>query len=105
MHVSAIAKPICQDPHEFVKPGQIVKVKVMEVDMKRQRISLTMRLDAAPFAPTRARPTRAVKQARASGNHPNPSALRYASQSPAAPSRWRLSALTEEMTAPLAEAR
>ena len=37
-----------KDPHEVVKPGQIVKVKVLEVDVKRQRISLTMRLDDAP---------------------------------------------------------
>ena len=35
-------------PHEIVKPGQIVKVKVTDVDLKRQRISLTMRLDDAP---------------------------------------------------------
>ena len=36
-----------KDPHEVVKPGQIVKVKVLDVDVKRQRISLTMRLDDA----------------------------------------------------------
>ena len=36
-----------KDPHEVVKPGQIVKVKVLEVDVKRQRIALTMRLDDA----------------------------------------------------------
>ena len=35
-------------PHEVVKPGQIVKVKVMDVDVKRQRIALTMRLNDAP---------------------------------------------------------
>ena len=92
VHVSAMANRFVKDPHEFVKPGQIVKVKVMEVDVKRQRISLTMRLDDAPGAPSRAADTRAVKQARAIGNHPNPSALRYPSQSPAAPSRWRSSA-------------
>ena len=36
-----------KDPHDIVKPGQIVKVKVLEVDLKRQRISLTMRFDEA----------------------------------------------------------
>jgi protein Tex len=45
VHVSALANRFVKDPHEIVKPGQIVKVKVMEVDEKRQRISLTMRLD------------------------------------------------------------
>jgi uncharacterized protein len=54
VHVSAMANRFVKDPHEFVKPGQIVKVKVMEVDVKRQRISLTMRLDDAPQASSRA---------------------------------------------------
>jgi uncharacterized protein len=45
VHVSQLANKFVKDPHETVKPGQIVKVKVMEVDEKRQRISLTMRLD------------------------------------------------------------
>jgi uncharacterized protein len=48
VHVSALANKFVKDPHEIVKPGQIVKVKVLEVDVKRQRISLTMRLDDAP---------------------------------------------------------
>jgi protein Tex len=47
VHVSALANKFVKDPHEVVKPGQIVKVKVMEIDVKRQRISLTMRLDDA----------------------------------------------------------
>ena len=37
-----------KDPHEVVKPGQIVKVKVLSVDAQRQRIALTMRLDDVP---------------------------------------------------------
>ena len=44
VHVSALANKFVKDPHEVVKPGQIVKVKVIEVDVKRQRIALTMRL-------------------------------------------------------------
>ena len=48
VHVSALANKFVKDPHKVVKPGQIVKVKVLEVDVKRQRISLTMRLDDAP---------------------------------------------------------
>ena len=48
VHVSALANKFVKDPHEIVKPGQIVKVKVMEVDVKRQRISLTMRSTMHP---------------------------------------------------------
>jgi uncharacterized protein len=46
----ALANRFVRDAHDVVKPGQIVKVKVMDVDAKRQRISLTMRLDDAPGA-------------------------------------------------------
>ena len=45
VHVSAMSTKFIKDPHEVVKAGQIVKVKVLEVDIKRQRISLTMRMD------------------------------------------------------------
>jgi uncharacterized protein len=48
VHVSALADRFVKDPHEIVRPGQIVTVKVMEVDLKRQRIALSMRLGAAP---------------------------------------------------------
>ncbi len=44
-HVSALSKNFVKDPREVVKPGDIVKVKVLEVDIPRQRISLTLRLD------------------------------------------------------------
>ncbi len=47
MHVSALANKFVKDPHEVVKPGQIVKVKVLAVDVPRQRISLTMRMEDA----------------------------------------------------------
>ena len=48
VHVSALANRFVKDPHEVVKPGQVVKVKVLEVDLRRNRIALTMRLDDAP---------------------------------------------------------
>ena len=54
VHVSALANKFVKDPHEVVKPGQIVKVKVLDVDVKRQRIALTMRLENASAAPSRA---------------------------------------------------
>ncbi len=53
VHVSALANKFVKDPHEVVKPGQIVTVKVMDVDVKRQRISLTMRLDDTPGTSSR----------------------------------------------------
>jgi protein Tex len=59
VHVSALANRFVKDPHEVVKPGQIVKVKVLEVDEKRQRISLTMRLDDLSGAPARSADSRA----------------------------------------------
>jgi uncharacterized protein len=52
VHVSALANKFVRDPHEVVKPGQIVKVKVMDVDLKRQRIALTMRFDDAASRPS-----------------------------------------------------
>ena len=46
VHVSQLANKFVQDAREVVKTGQIVKVKVLEVDAARKRISLTMKLDA-----------------------------------------------------------
>ncbi|WP_416048203.1 Tex family protein [Cupriavidus basilensis] len=48
VHISALSTKFIKDAHEAVKAGQIVKVKVMEVDVKRNRIGLTMRLDDEP---------------------------------------------------------
>ncbi|WP_405859377.1 RNA-binding transcriptional accessory protein [Streptomyces sp. NBC_00090] len=45
VHVSAMSKTFVKDPRDVVKPGDVVKVKVMEVDIPRKRISLTLRLD------------------------------------------------------------
>ena len=47
VHVSQLSNKFVNDAREVVKTGDIVKVKVIEVDLARQRISLTMRLDAA----------------------------------------------------------
>jgi protein Tex len=44
VHISALANTFVKDPHAVVKVGQVVKVKVLEVDVKRKRIALTMRL-------------------------------------------------------------
>ena len=45
VHISALTNRFVKDPHEIVKAGQIVKVKVTEIDIARKRIALTMRLD------------------------------------------------------------
>lgn len=44
-HVSALSKTFVKDPRDVVKPGDIVRVKVMDVDIPRKRISLTLRID------------------------------------------------------------
>lgn len=51
VHVSAMSKRFVSDPREVVKPGDVVKVKVLEVDVDRKRISLTLRLDDELPAP------------------------------------------------------
>jgi uncharacterized protein len=45
VHVSAMSKNFVKDPRDVVKPGDIVRVKVLDVDVPRKRISLTLRLD------------------------------------------------------------
>jgi uncharacterized protein len=45
VHVSAMSRTFVKDPRDVVKPGDIVKVKVLDVDIPRKRISLTLRLD------------------------------------------------------------
>ena len=59
VHVSAMADRFVSDPHEVVRSGQVVRVKVLEVDVDRQRIGLTLRLNDAPQqGQGRARPGR-----------------------------------------------
>ena len=48
VHISALTNKFISDPREVVKAGDIVKVKVLEVDVPRKRISFTMRLDDTP---------------------------------------------------------
>ena len=49
IHISALAEKFVKDAHEVVKAGQVVKVKVLEVDIKRQRVALSMRLNDTPI--------------------------------------------------------
>jgi uncharacterized protein len=48
VHISALTDRFVSDPREIVKAGDIVKVKVMEVDVQRKRIALSMRLNDEP---------------------------------------------------------
>jgi protein Tex len=48
VHVSALSNTFVKDPHTIVKAGQVVKVKVLEVDLARKRIALTMRMGDEP---------------------------------------------------------
>ncbi|MGO4191187.1 Tex family protein, partial [Arthrobacter sp. YAF17] len=50
VHVSALANRFVSDPRDVVKSGQVVRVKVLEADPERKRISLTLRLDDEPPA-------------------------------------------------------
>ncbi|GHG17542.1 Tex family protein [Streptomyces zaomyceticus] len=50
VHVSAMSKNFVKDPRDVVKPGDVVKVKVLDVDIPRKRIALTLRLDDEPGA-------------------------------------------------------
>jgi uncharacterized protein len=45
VHVSAMSRDFVKDPRDVVKPGDIVRVKVLDVDIPRKRISLTLRLE------------------------------------------------------------
>ena len=66
VHISALSNSYVKDPHSVVKTGQIVKVKVLEVDAKRKRIALTMRLnDTAPKPNTQPLETQRAPASRA----------------------------------------
>ncbi|MFE2150469.1 Tex family protein [Streptomyces lavendulae] len=69
-HVSALSKTFVKDPRDVVKPGDIVRVKVMDVDIPRKRISLTLRLeDEAERTAGTPRP-REERQERRGGGRP-----------------------------------
>ena len=68
VHVSAMAKTFVKDPRNVVKPGDIVRVKVLDVDKPRKRIALSLRLDdevGSQQDPARAQTPRAVDRPRA----------------------------------------
>ncbi|MDQ1294192.1 MAG: protein Tex, partial [Actinomycetota bacterium] len=66
VHISAMSRDFVEDPRDVVRPGDVVKVKVLDVDEPRKRISLTLRLDdEVPEGTTAGRPS--GPQARSGG--------------------------------------
>ncbi|OAH23662.1 Tex family protein [Serratia marcescens] len=68
VHISSLADKFVEDPHTVVKAGDIVKVKVMEVDLQRKRIALSMRLDEQPGEGSARRGGNAPAQTRDNAN-------------------------------------
>lgn len=66
VHISVIADSFVKDPHDVVKTGEVVKVKVMDVDIKRNRIALSMRLneevERKDVKPNNKKPTKKAQQ-------------------------------------------
>jgi uncharacterized protein len=80
VHISALADKFVKDPHSVVKAGQVVKVKVLEVDEKRKRIALTMRLtDVAGQGKTESAP----REQRDNRGQGKPSGSKPANRAPA----------------------
>jgi uncharacterized protein len=72
VHVSALSKNFVADPHDVVKSGDVVRVKVLSVDIPRHRISLTMRTDdPADGAPSGPRSPRGPRQSAKSKSQPS----------------------------------
>ncbi|MFE6905157.1 Tex family protein [Streptomyces erythrochromogenes] len=69
-HVSALSKNFVKDPRDVVKPGDIVRVKVMDVDIPRKRISLTLRLEDEAGAERGAGAPRQREERRGGGRPP-----------------------------------
>lgn len=88
VHVSALADTFVSNPHDVVCSGQVVKVKVMEVDPERKRISLSMKFSDEPSANTAkpaSRNTNTAKDKRSSrGNSTRNASQRRSSSQPAA---------------------
>jgi len=68
VHISHLADRFVKDPHEVVKAGDVVRVRVLEVDVPRKRIGLSMKKEADRAAP--ARPSREGQAAKGQGGKP-----------------------------------
>jgi len=84
VHISALSNTFVKDPHEVVKAGQVVRVKVLEVDLPRKRIALTMRM-SDEAAPKRERHDNAASSNRSQQQRPRDNAPQRAPRQQAAP--------------------
>ena len=75
VHVSAMSEQFVKDPHDVVSSGEVVKVRVVDVDVPRNRIGLSLRLQDEPKAPTangKSKPKKDAGQKRNARRKPNP---------------------------------
>lgn len=76
VHISALSETFVKDPHSVVKAGDIVKVKVMEVDLPRKRIAMSMRLNDQPGeAPARSNDRTSVSKKAKRGTAPQTASM------------------------------
>jgi uncharacterized protein len=93
VHVSQLADRFVKDPHEVVKAGDVVKVRVVEVDIARKRIGLSMRKESTGGAPT----VRSRDDTPRTGKTPHPSQFQKAKPQSSAPQGALAAALAEAM--------
>lgn len=75
VHVSAMSEQFVKDPHDVVSSGEVVKVRVVDVDVPRNRIGLSLRLQDEPKAPTangKSKPNKGAGQKRNARRKPKP---------------------------------
>ena len=92
VHVSAMSKTFVKDPRDVVKPGDVVRVKVLDVDVPRNRIALTLRLDD----PTEPKPPAGTSR-KAAGKPPAAAPRKAAAKHPPAPKPVVGSALADAL--------
>ena len=90
VHISALSEKFIKDPHEAVKAGDVVKVKVMEVDIPRNRIALSMRMGDTPGEKIEG-PRGGARGSKPAGNAPR--SERHSSQDKPAPASGGMAAL------------
>ena len=96
VHVSQLADRFVKDPHEVVKAGDVVKVRVTEVDVPRKRIALTMRKDGGAESGARPTPDRESRNAPRGSNQSRPGQGRSPQPKPEAPSQGAFGAALAE---------
>ncbi|ODC02452.1 RNA-binding transcriptional accessory protein [Terasakiispira papahanaumokuakeensis] len=84
VHISALSEKFVEDPRQVVKAGDIVKVKVMSVDIERKRVGLSMRMSDDPNEQTQS-PTSSSNHQHRAAPHPRQKGNRTGGSAPAAP--------------------